>query len=148
MVQALTTPNSTLARWRPLRGAISARPDGALRIAKMRSKGIAAMGWASWPCVNYPVARYDGVRPSPPWHIGNARWEARYRKNLAKLDAAMDLVIAQIERECAGLAAIGLSPEELDLRDYFEAEDRLRGWGGLIDARSFPVLRMKWPAFA
>jgi dipeptidase E len=44
------------------------------------------------------------------------------------LDGYTDLPLRQesLERECAGLAALGLTPEELDLRDYFGAEDRLR----------------------
>ena len=44
------------------------------------------------------------------------------------LDGYSDLALrrAQLEREFAGLAGLGLAPEELDLREYFGAEDRLR----------------------
>ena len=44
------------------------------------------------------------------------------------LDGYGDLALrrAQLEREFAGLAGIGLAPEEVDLREYFGAEDRLR----------------------
>ena len=44
------------------------------------------------------------------------------------LDGYGDLALrrAQLEREFAGLAGIGLAPDGLDLREYFGAEDRLR----------------------
>jgi hypothetical protein len=44
------------------------------------------------------------------------------------LDGYSDLALrrAQLEREFAGLAGLGLASEELDLREYFGAEDRLR----------------------
>ena len=44
------------------------------------------------------------------------------------LDGYTDLPLrrGQLERECAGLAELGLIPEELDLREYFGEESRLR----------------------
>jgi dipeptidase E len=44
------------------------------------------------------------------------------------LDGYNDLPLRResLARECAGLTALGLAPEELDLRDYFGDEDRLR----------------------
>jgi len=44
------------------------------------------------------------------------------------LDGYTDVPLrrSQLERELAGLAELGLAPEELDLREYFGAEDRLR----------------------
>lgn len=44
------------------------------------------------------------------------------------LDGYSDVPLrrSQLEREFAGLTALGLTPEELDLREYFGAEDRLR----------------------
>ncbi|MBA4106596.1 MAG: hypothetical protein C0485_12635 [Pirellula sp.] len=79
-----------------------------------------------------------GNDPARMIYAATANWRVGVVQNA--LDGYADLSLRRValEQEFAGLAAIGLTPEELDLREYFGAEVRLQKRGIMFAALVSP----------